>query len=123
MRLGKRQIAFTAALGIAAAVTATGPASAAASKDSPLLSAAGGNAKYYANGDKVVVCDAKADGMVARTTLYVDGTNWAYDTASGAGKCTTTSRNLPEGTPVTIKLEIGPGKAAGYYVGEAHGVA
>jgi hypothetical protein len=119
MRLGKKQIAFAAALGIAAAVTAAGPASAAASRDSALVANAQGNARFYANGDKIVVCDAKADGSDVEADFDVNQNYVKTVKAAGAGKCTTYSKNLTEGTPVSFRLY----NQASHLIGTGSGVA
>jgi hypothetical protein len=126
MRLGKRHAVFAAAIGITAALAATSPAIAATSHDSKMVGNSHANAKFYANGDKIVVCDPKADGYYALASFWDDtsGTLLKTVTAKGAGKCTTYSKNLPEGTPVHFQLYYTTGDgSSGNPVGDGYGAA
>lgn len=108
MNFGKSYVVGVAALGIAAALAASTPAAAAASKDSPLLSTSRGNAKFYHDGDKLVVCDTLADGHAAKAWVTNAATHETYITATAPslGECSTASVNIPEGTTVMVDVDF-----------------
>lgn len=75
----------------------------------------GGEAQWTSYGDVVTVCDIEADGWAASVQVYLkqsDGTyKFRYQAyAGGNGSCVSHNANqggvynLPEGTPVKIKL-------------------
>jgi hypothetical protein len=107
--LRTKYLAGAAALGIVATVVGATPAMAAASKDSKLLSNSRANARFYANGDKVVVCDTKADGYKGLATARYATSDGGkifiqVSTTKGAGTCRTVSKNIPEGRAVSLAL-------------------
>lgn len=108
MKFGKSHVVGVAALAIAASLTASTPATAATSKDSPLLSTERGNARFYHDGDKLVVCDTLADGRAAKAWVTDAATHLTYITATAPslGECSTASVNIPEGTTVKIDLDF-----------------
>ena len=114
MRLGKTYAAGAAALGITAVLASAAPALAAAGKNSPLLSTSRGNARFYANGDKVIVCDGKTDGYqpIARADYAVTGGGYQEfadvraPSSTADDFCRSFSKNIPEGRKVYIHLEF-----------------
>lgn len=120
MRSRTRSWSAAAALAVAATVATAIPAPAVTSVDSPLLATSRGNARFYANGDKIVVCDAKTDGYTPLAQAWYfggsasDSTKFASvkaPSSTASNPCTTYSKNIPEGRTVKITLDfVAPGK-------------
>lgn len=69
----------------------------------------GGWAKFVSNGDRLDVCDTRADGKrVHGELLYITSTG-SYrrvveDTNGADNSCASGSGDIPEGTPVTVRV-------------------
>ncbi|MDI5906607.1 MULTISPECIES: hypothetical protein [Streptomyces] len=58
-----------------------------------------GTAQFVANGDKLTVCDTRADGFAPKVSVYYANTDtlvWRVTANLGKGWCVSSSKNLSE---------------------------
>ncbi|MCK1796381.1 hypothetical protein MTQ01_10250 [Streptomyces sp. XM4193] len=117
MNRGTRRTATVCALGAALLGALSAPAHSAPAKRDVTVrtSDSAGSATFVHHGDSLRVCDLKADGRrVVGRLLWTDlkGSHHTLtEDSNGAGNsCARQSFDIPEGTPVTIKvcLKKGP---------------
>jgi hypothetical protein len=113
MRLTRARVRFATVLGSAVAATLTmsvAPATAASDAIAYTNDAGwGGWAKFVANGDRLDVCDTRADGKRVHGELIYTTSTGSYrrvaEDANGAGNsCASKSGDIPEGTKVTVRV-------------------
>jgi len=68
------------------------------------IAAAGGSVTFYADGDRLVVCDTAGDGYGALAELHWADYTGRRNRADGNGDCSTATGNIPEGTPVAARV-------------------
>ncbi|MET8943765.1 hypothetical protein ABZX30_09290 [Streptomyces sp. NPDC004542] len=93
-------------MGVAPFAFAAGPAYA----DGVICSSEGGAcAGRLSDGDKVVLCDEKADGHSAVARFHIDGDHlYDYRNTGGAHTCETYGNSwIAEGNPITLKACVG----------------
>ena len=90
---------------LASAGTVAGATAAYAGSDESITTRTG-NVAWYHDGDKIVACDADKDGLSIDAGYRRAGdSGLGYRVnAAGAGNCDSTTWNLPERTPVEIRM-------------------
>ncbi|MBC2869799.1 hypothetical protein [Streptomyces mexicanus] len=104
-------------MGTAAIMLATGTAQAASWGTTNLTSWTSkgnvkvGTAKFTANGDKLTVCDRRADGYSPAVRVFRHSDFklvWTVRATHGNGTCTTASKNLGESTKYEFWADTDP---------------
>jgi hypothetical protein len=111
MRLQKRKLVTAGVLSAGAIVATATPALADIGPTYSTDSGRGAGGYFYSSGDKLKVCDLKADGLRARGQLYrftglpaVETPVGTVDDTSANGECVTKSINVPEGQDVYFRI-------------------
>ncbi|MFE3905270.1 hypothetical protein ACFXPY_34520 [Streptomyces sp. NPDC059153] len=89
----------------------------------------GGWAKFVSNGDRLDVCDTKADGKRVHGELIYTTSTGSYrrvveDTNGANNTCASKGGDIPEGTSVTVRVCLKDGAdGAEQYCATKHGTA
>jgi hypothetical protein len=104
-RIARRAaLAFTGVLMTGAGVLVGAPEASAGANQ--MITTERGSVAWYHDGDEVVACDAKADGMSieANYRLVGDTTPGRVLHAAGAGNCETATWDKDEGQDIEIRM-------------------